>query len=81
MGKGLRGVDGYSEEMGGRNMVTYSDDSNVCCRLEREGVKGVLDAFEEFCQISGQVVNVSKTKVFLAIPQTRRRLGCYRNWG
>ena len=66
MGKGLKGAEGYEEEMEKRNIVTYSDDSNICCRMERGSVGRVLRIVEGFCQVSGQIVNVGKTKVFLS---------------
>merc|ERR1711905_98262 len=66
MGKGLKGAEGYEEEMERRNIVAYSDDSNICCRMERMSVETVLKIVEDFCRVSGQTVNVGKTKVFLS---------------
>ena len=81
MGKGLKGVEGYEEEMEERNIVTYSDDSNICCRMEKGSVGRVHEIVEGFCQVSDQIVNARKTKVFLSHAPSQEETEMLENLG
>ena len=42
LGRNLGGVRSYVDEMQKRRLISYSDDSNYCCRLREVENKGIL---------------------------------------
>ena len=67
VGNNLSGITGYIDEMQRRRLISYSDDTNYICKLNKEEISMFLEIMGEFCKISGQSINCKKTKVFFSV--------------